>query len=665
MPKSSQISPACIKEEDNRVRDEILVLRTSDQPARPCGHVAQQFTSNNGGIGRQLSRFPLKDDATRILNLMAAIMKPKTLASTLPSCMTPSSSMTKADCVDIARGFNYLTKTTAEDGDAVGEFLKAYPAMQELSERYPGTFEDVLLLASVRLASDNKKYALVRLLFGALLSTFDSMTDIYMIFVFWRTGEKVYAYATVGFIMLSLFLQVLFVVLQNRKQPKGKIIKECLYVMSLTKPGVDAYRVAINAEDVPGSICSPRSEMMYFKGVELFAEAIPGSLVQSYAFLAGSNQSSAAVFSLAVSVSVAAFTSTTISFDIDMDRIKRGHSPNFYGYIPDATSKRVKMFLYIFLLSACQISAKIIACSLCAVESSKIVLTYLGVDMLFFLVYKLLRRDYQYWIPTNGCVISVVISLLFRVIVKSITDFTGLLHARHPLELGGTYWTFTLVSTPVVCFYFGFRYLSFVASGDHDLVTVLKPSQVYGTIGSLLLVQLISLGYFLKTIDRKFIKTFTSTETGNQYCENIFLKSEEDEHRIYILSKNRHKWRRVESQVIDWLNNMILVWQEEQPEWYNDQVRATIPDWCVRDKETLHMIRVSREERATIAAREIAKNRRRSVVAEILQECRLEMEVVETEVEVREAVSDSSSSDGKWGNSSSGEGEATMTFQSP
>ena len=75
-----------------------------------------------------------------------------------------------------------------------------------------------------------------------------------------------------------------------------------------------------------------------------------------------------------------------------MDRIKRGHSPNFYGYIPDATSKRVKMFLYIFLLSACQISAKIIACSLCAVESSKIVLTYLGVDMLFFLVYKLLRR---------------------------------------------------------------------------------------------------------------------------------------------------------------------------------------------------------------------------------------------------------------------------------
>ena len=51
------------------------------------------------------------------------------------------------------------------------------------------------------------------------------------------------------------------------------------------------------------------------------------------------------------------------------------------------------------------------------------------------------------------------------------------------------------------------------------------------------------------------------------------------------LARHRHKWRRVESQVIDWLNNMILIWQEEQPEWYNDQVRATIPDWCVRDKE--------------------------------------------------------------------------------
>ncbi|GMH67952.1 hypothetical protein TL16_g04808 [Triparma laevis f. inornata] len=244
------------------------------------------------------------------------------------------------------------------------------------------------------MASDNKKYALVRLLFGGILSTFDSMTDIYMIFTFWRSGEKNYAYFIMYFILFSHFLQLVFVVLQNRKQRKTKILKEMVYVLTFMKPGVDAYRVAIDNEEVAGSVVSPRSEMMYFKGVELFAEAIPGALVQAYAFLAGSNQSSGVIFSLVVSVSVAAFTSTTMSFDIDQDKIKRGHNPDFYGYIPDATSKKIKTFFCIFLMAACQVSAKIIACSLCTVESASVDFLYLALDMSLFVVYKLVKRDF-------------------------------------------------------------------------------------------------------------------------------------------------------------------------------------------------------------------------------------------------------------------------------
>lgn len=121
--------------------------------------------------------------------------------------------------------------------------------MKELSDRHPVIFEDVLLLASVRLASDNKKYALVRLLFGTILSTFDSMTDIYMIFTFWRSGEKNYAYFIVYFILFSHFLQLVFVVLQNRKQRKTRILKEMVYVLTFMKPGVDAYRVRVNCEE--------------------------------------------------------------------------------------------------------------------------------------------------------------------------------------------------------------------------------------------------------------------------------------------------------------------------------------------------------------------------------------------------------------------------------
>ena len=51
---------------------------------------------------------------------------------------------------------------------------------------------------------------------------------------------------------------------------------EMLTVVSFVKPGMDAYRVASGAEQLPGAGVSPLTEMIYTKGCELFFEAIPG-----------------------------------------------------------------------------------------------------------------------------------------------------------------------------------------------------------------------------------------------------------------------------------------------------------------------------------------------------------------------------------------------------
>ena len=46
-----------------------------------------------------------------------------------------------------------------------------------------------------------------------------------------------------------------------------------------------------------------------------------------------------------------------------------------------------------------------------------------------------------YWVQLGGGKVEMISSLLARVIIKLITDFTTLVQFRHPQELGGAYWT--------------------------------------------------------------------------------------------------------------------------------------------------------------------------------------------------------------------------------
>lgn len=59
------------------------------------------------------------------------------------------------------------------------------------------------------------------------------------------------------------------------------------------------------------------------------------------------------------------------------------------------------------------------------------------------------------------------------------------MQARHPYELGGLYFTFTILTTPLVCLYFGTRYLAFVEDSADDETFVLRSFQVYVAIRTL------------------------------------------------------------------------------------------------------------------------------------------------------------------------------------
>ena len=72
----------------------------------------------------------------------------------------------------------------------------------------------------------------------------------------------------------------------------------------------------------------------------MFAEAIPGVIIQLLAILVDANASTAAIASLSISAFTTGFTSASISFDWDVHPQKRIENPDFFGYIPNDAKKR-------------------------------------------------------------------------------------------------------------------------------------------------------------------------------------------------------------------------------------------------------------------------------------------------------------------------------------
>lgn len=86
--------------------------------------------------------------------------------------------------------------------------------------------------------------AYLALAFGVGFSVSDVIIDIIMIFEYANNGQTAFSYATLVTVLLTLTLQVLVVMVQNRQRPTLTLLREVFYVIFFSKPGVDLYRVA-------------------------------------------------------------------------------------------------------------------------------------------------------------------------------------------------------------------------------------------------------------------------------------------------------------------------------------------------------------------------------------------------------------------------------------
>jgi hypothetical protein len=85
-----------------------------------------------------------------------------------------------------------------------------------------------------------------------------------------------------------------------------------------------------------------------------------------------------------------------------------------------------------------------VSMALLAMVGGQWLLVYLVSDMGLYFAYKILRRDLWHWVPLQGAA-SVVQSVLERLVVKVLVDFTGVIQFRAAGEMGGSYFTFNMV----------------------------------------------------------------------------------------------------------------------------------------------------------------------------------------------------------------------------
>ena len=274
--------------------------------------------------------------------------------------------------------------------------------------------------------------------------------------------------------------------------------------------------------------------------------------------------------SIVISAATTGYTSSSISFDWDVDPKARKESPSFYGYIPDGHG-RALIFVCMIMNSTLLMLLRCSSVTALILVDKSYCFWYVAGDMLFYLLQKIARRDFSYWIPIYGAP-GLFVSLIVRVIAKVIVDFTGLVHLRHSGELGGIYWTVDMIISMI---------LPVAATTIYYADTSGKPMEektVWWIIGSLIGIWLVVFGLFLSLMKKEYRNSFFSFETGAAFDQNKFLFGEDDYKKAQVMNKSRMRWKSIEMEVQTWVRENWERWEEEQPDWFTEAWKSRVPE---------------------------------------------------------------------------------------
>jgi hypothetical protein len=284
-------------------------------------------------------------------------------------------------------------------------------------------------------------------------------------------------------------------------------------------------------------------------------------------------------------------------------------APDFYGYIPAKASKRTVVFVSMMLFTAGMLLIRCTTIVLLGLMGGSWAFLYIGADLGLYLLVKILRGDFWYWVPLGGN-LEIVTSTLFRVIIKIIVDFTSMVQFRHPNEVGGAYWLFGLVLTMgslPVSTYIASPYV------DNNAIGIASFIVIY-----IILITTMCLAFFFFNIERKYLHTFWSTQRSKDFSMAKFLEGKSDATKFKVFTNSRHHWVSIERELKNWVKLNWAKWVEEKPEWFTDVNKALVPvefipaDGDARKRESVRRASVDVEAEGGLAGALRASIRRAS-----------------------------------------------------
>ena len=246
---------------------------------------------------------------------------------------------------------------------------------------------------------------------------------------------------------------------------------------------------------------------------------------------------------------------------------------------------------------------KVLVCSLMLRLSEVWFILYASVDMSLYFLYKILRSDLRYWVNLPDA-LSWVVSIIIRLVIKTIADFTLLLQFRHPFELGGIYWAWNILANQLFCFASVYLYNRFAVDSGSSGVDALNKSTSIANIAihcnstgnntntagcvatelplwelvvGLFAMSMLSFFIFSRLINKGYLWTFYDMRTGKQMAVDTFKEVESANSKFEIFGHHRSFYDTIEKELKTWLKENWERWQEEKPDWFTAAAIESVP----------------------------------------------------------------------------------------
>lgn len=453
--------------------------------------------------------------------------------------------------------------------------MQRHPALQEFEIRYPFFRTFVTYIGKeLRQAPTWGKFFLS--LGSSAVSWADIITDLYTIMYYRSADLQSEAGYLLFFVLLSLSLQLAFVGVIHLKDKKMLFV-ELFATITFVKPAVNKFRVLTNSKRAGHEAMDAVSEMATFKLCETFAESIPVTVIQVRTILKSEELDPVVILALFVSAGFVAETVTYMTYVKDVSEESRRTQEIFYGFIPLNGLRLWVVKASMYVLSLSQLLGKSISIALLFdMGGHTLVLAVQISEMCVFFLYKVLRKDFLYWMPMPSK-LQLLISVIVRCIQKIVVDFTGMLHERHPYELGGLCWFAMMFYTQLQIYVV--LALSHLGFGDdkEGPSASLSSSNVFIACITLSCTWLVSVIALISCTEKEYRYTFYNSWTSAQFIAARFEKGNDRTKMTIITTVARRMWMPIAPKVKEWLEYSWPSLNNNRPDWFTPQVEKKVP----------------------------------------------------------------------------------------